>query len=46
MREIDWDDVDEIAPAPECNWCGFVDCACDELQDAHDDERMMIEDGR
>jgi hypothetical protein len=37
--------VDEI-PDVECDWCGFVECACDELFDAHEAEQMMIEDGR
>jgi hypothetical protein len=31
---------------PECSSCGFIKCACDELNDAHDDEQMMMDDGR
>lgn len=43
MSEIGWDDVDEIPEnSRECYFCGFVDCACDELADVHDFDQEMI----
>jgi hypothetical protein len=46
MQPADWHDVDEDAPDHECDWCGFVKCACDELQDAYEFDQDMIEEGR
>jgi hypothetical protein len=43
MREIDWDDVDEIPEGRECDWCGFVQCACDEFDDAHEVELDLMD---
>jgi hypothetical protein len=42
MAEMDWDDVDEFPESVECDWCGFVECACDELEDIHDFDQEMI----
>jgi hypothetical protein len=36
MREMDWDDVDELPEDSECGYCGFVKCACDEMNDQHE----------
>ena len=42
MSVTDWDDVDEYPDEVECDWCGFVTCACDELNDAHDVEMELM----
>jgi hypothetical protein len=34
--------VDEFPESVECGWCGFIECACDELEDIHDFGQEMM----
>ena len=43
MREVSWNDLEEPA-VPECYFCGFEVCVCDELTDQHEIDMSEIEE--
>lgn len=43
MEKNDWHDIDEFPEDSECYYCGFVKCACDEINDQHEIDQFEID---